>query len=171
MLIPDSSLNWKYLKRQTDLVAGINMRGNEILTILKILKPSKRSCGWNQYEGQWKACPIQGEAIAPLCWQFDMPDIAFCDQGWVTRTKSQNRPKYGSNPLCPGRYDNFVGQSRCGVQCFVDVSCLISSSKLRFSIILPRETICGQIDLETIFWTEKNKYQDDLLPVYPLQAS
>ena len=72
---------WKYWTRQTDLCTGINMRGNEILTILK---PSNRSCGWNQFEGQWKACPIQGEAIAPLCWQFDMPEIAFCDQGWVT---------------------------------------------------------------------------------------
>ena len=50
MLIPDSSPNWKYLKRQTDLVTGINMRGNEILTILKILKPLKRSCDWNQFE-------------------------------------------------------------------------------------------------------------------------
>ena len=155
MLIPVSSPNWKYLKRQTDLVAGINMRGNEILTILKILKPSNRSCGWNQYEGQWKACPIQGEAIAPLCWQFDMPEIAFCDQGWVTHTKPENRPKYRSNPLCPGRYDNFVGQrSRWWVQCFVDVSCLISNWNLRFSIILP-QTMCGQIDPDWPFSDRK----------------
>ena len=140
---------WQYLRYwncQIDLVAGINMRGNE----RRVQSRARQS-------------------------HLYVDNLTCRKLPFVTRdgshTKSQNRPKYGSNPLCPGRYDNFVGQSWCGVQCFVDVSCLISSSKLRFSIILPRETICGQIDLETIFWTEKNKYQDDLLPVYPLQAS
>ena len=137
----------RYWNCQIDLVAGINMRGNE----RRVQSRARQS-------------------------HLYVDNLTCRKLPFVTRdgshTKPENRPKYRSNPLCPGRYDNFVGQrSRWWVQCFVDVSCLISSSKLRFSIILPRETICGQIDLETIFWTEKNKYQDDLLPVYHLQAS
>ena len=166
-------------------------RGNEILTMLKILNASNRSLYWNQFEAMkyWQYWNRQTDLVAGINLRGNerrvqsrarqshlyVDNLTCRKLPFVTKdgshTKSQNRPKYGSNPLCPGRYDNFVGQSRCGVQCFVDMSCLISSSKLRFSIILPRETICGQIDLVTIFWTEKNKYQDDLLPVYPLQAS